>query len=118
MHQHSSTPKNPLPDSQGKDNQPGSIEQQKLAAEIRSANEYRHVLKELASYPALTRRQLSIITKIEIATLCRCLFELVHDRKTVVVAYTARCIYTGKRVYHYALASKIQKEGGGECVQS
>jgi len=111
------TPKLPLVESKPKGTQLLSIEQQKLAAELRAANEYRLVLKELASYPALTRRQLNIITKIEIATLCRCLFELVHDRKTVVVAYTARCIYTGKRVYHYALASKVQKEGGGECVQ-
>ncbi len=114
---HDSNPKVPLADSQDKGKQFLSTEQQKLAAELRAANEYRRVLKELASYPALTRRQLSIITKIEIATLCRCLFELVHDRKTVVIAYTARCIYTGKRVYHYALASKVQKEGGGECVQ-
>lgn len=111
------TSKVPLTESQGKGTQLLSDEQQKAAQERVREDEYRRVLKELAAYPALTRRQLSRITSIEIATLCRCLFELVHKRKTVVVAYTARCIYTGKRVYHYALASKTQKEGGGGCVQ-
>jgi hypothetical protein len=106
------TSKIPLTGSQNKGNEHASNEQEQKRRE----NEYRRVKQELATHKPLSRRDLSIITGIEIGNLCRCLFELVNDYKSVKIAFTAKCQYTGKRVYHYTLASKLDKQEGGEHV--
>jgi hypothetical protein len=58
----------------------------------------------------LTRRKLSEITFLELPTLCRSLYNLVHKRKLLTVAKIAPCAKTGKRVYHYYFALN-SKEG-------
>jgi hypothetical protein len=68
-------------------------------------NEYQRTLKALAESRWLSRRQISAVTRLEIPTLCRTLYNLVR-RKKVKVAFRARCPITGKLVYHYSLASE------------
>lgn len=56
----------------------------------------------LTANQPLTRRQLSYRTKLEIATLCRALFNLVHKSKTVNIAKYDYCETTGRKVMHFA----------------
>jgi hypothetical protein len=107
---HGSNPKIPLTGSQNKGNEQAPNEQEQKRRE----SEYRRVKQELATHKPLSRRDLSIITGIEIGNLCGRLFELVHEYKTVKIAFTAKCKHTGKRVYHYTLASKLDKQEGGK----
>jgi predicted transcriptional regulator len=64
--------------------------------------ENRLIFKALHQYKQpLTRRKLSEVTGLEIATLCRALYNLTYKSKSLRVAKIARCHRTGKRVYHY-----------------
>jgi hypothetical protein len=77
-----------------------------------SANEdteNRLIFKALHQYKQpLTRRFLSEVTGLEIATLCRALYNLTYKRKSLRVAKIALCPKTGKKVFHYCFA----KTGG------
>lgn len=99
---------NALSDSQIKANEHASNEQEQKRRE----DEYRRVKKELSANRPLSRRELSGITGIEIGNLCRCLNNLQYLQKSVTIAYTAKCKSTGKKVYHYTLASKLDKQEG------
>lgn len=60
------------------------------------------IFKALHKYKQpLTRRFLSEVTGLEIATLCRALYNLTYKSKLLKVAKIARCPQTGKQVYHY-----------------
>lgn len=48
-----------------------------------------------------TRRQLSESTGLEIATLCRALFNLIHRNRTIRITHYAPCRKTGKSVMHF-----------------
>lgn len=52
---------------------------------------------------ALTRRELSEITGLEIATLCRILFNQTYKSRTLKISYIKPCKTTGRNVYHYNL---------------
>lgn len=62
----------------------------------------------LAANQPLTRRQLSYLTKLEIATLCRALFNLVYQKKTVKIAKYDICITTGRKVMRFAVSERRQ----------
>jgi hypothetical protein len=60
------------------------------------------IFKALHQYKQpLTRRKLSEVTGLEIATLCRALYNLTYKSKSLRVAKIARCATTGKLVFHY-----------------
>lgn len=74
--------------------------------------ENRLIFKALLKYKRpLTRRFISECTNLEIATLCRALFNLVHKRRLLKVALMAKCPKTGKRVYHYYFAKEGVQNG-------
>jgi hypothetical protein len=66
-------------------------------------NEYQRTIKALTSHKSLNRRQLAMITGLEVPTLCRLLFNLVHKRFVLKIASISPCPMTGKRVYFYTL---------------
>lgn len=67
-------------------------------------NETKLIIKALiATRQPLTRRKLSTNTGLEIANLCRALFNLVYKSNTVVIAKYDYCATTGKLVMHFAL---------------
>jgi hypothetical protein len=69
--------------------------------------ENRLIFKALHQYKQpLTRRKLSEVTGLEIATLCRALYNLTYKSKSLRVAKIARCPKTGKLVYHYYYFAK------------
>jgi hypothetical protein len=69
--------------------------------------ENRLIFKALHQYKQpLTRRKLSEVTGLEIATLCRALYNLTYKSKSLRVAKIARCPKTGKLVYHYYFAKE------------
>jgi hypothetical protein len=68
-------------------------------------NEYKLTIQTLREYRHLNRRQISRITHLEIATLCRTLFNLVK-RNYVKVAFRGKCPITGKWVYYYTLSKQ------------
>ena len=73
----------------------------------------RLIFKALIKYNRpLTRRFLSEATNIEIATLCKALFVLVHNRKLIKVAFIKPCVKTGKIVYHYYFTDNV----GGQTL--
>lgn len=59
----------------------------------------------------LTRRELSMRTGLEIATLCRALFNLIHRNRTLKVSHYAPCKHTRRTVMHFDI---IRKEGKNE----
>lgn len=61
------------------------------------------IYKALATYQPCTRRKLSDLTGLEIATLCRALFNLVYRLETIKVSHYAPCKVTGVEVMHFAL---------------
>jgi hypothetical protein len=64
--------------------------------------ENRLIYKALHQYKQpLTRRKLSEVTGLEIATLCRALYNLTYKSKSLRVAKIALCPKTGKKVFHY-----------------
>lgn len=69
-------------------------------------NEYKLIIQALTSYRHLNRRQISRIIKLEIPALCRALFNLVHKRNYVKVAFTGRCPITRRWVYYYTLSKQ------------
>ena len=77
-----------------------------------SANEdkeNRLIFKALHQYKQpLTRRKLSEITSLEIATLCRLLYNLTNKSKSLKVAKIARCPKTKKLVYHYYFTEGLE----------
>jgi len=75
-------------------------------------NEYRLTIQALRTYEHLNRRQLSRITKLEISALCRVLFNLVHKRNYVRVAFTGKCAITKKWVYYYTLCKQEGRADG------
>lgn len=54
---------------------------------------------------ALSRRQLSALTGLEIATLCKILHDLVYRYQKVRVSYHARCRTTGRMVIYYSICN-------------
>jgi hypothetical protein len=75
-------------------------------------NEYRLTIQALTTYQHLNRRQLSRITKLEIPTLCRVLFDLVHKKNLVRIAFTGKCPITKKWVYYYTLSKQEGSSDG------
>ncbi|MET4080064.1 hypothetical protein ABIB40_000004 [Pedobacter sp. UYP30] len=74
--------------------------------------ENRLIFKALHLYKQpLTRRKLSELTGLEIATLCRALYNLTYKSKSLRVAKIARCPTTGKRVYHFYFAKEGAQNG-------
>ena len=71
---------------------------------MRTETENKRILKALSAtkYP-LTRRELSERSNLEIATLCRALFNLVYKRKTVHIIKLDYCKTTGRKVMHFAI---------------
>lgn len=66
--------------------------------------ENRRIYKALlAASSPLTRRELSTASGLEIATLCRATFNLIHKSKTLVISHYGACKTTGKYVMHFAL---------------
>ncbi len=59
----------------------------------------------LAEKQPLSRRRFNELTGLELPTLCRALFNLVHKTKVLEVAKIMRCPTTKKRVYHYYFKS-------------
>lgn len=51
----------------------------------------------------LTRRELSTASGLEIATLCRATFNLIHKNRTLAISHYGACSTTGKYVMHFAL---------------
>lgn len=54
----------------------------------------------------LTRRKLSEDTGLEIATLCRALFNLIHGPRTIKITHYAPCKKTGRTVMHFYFNNK------------
>lgn len=54
----------------------------------------------------LTRRQLSERTGLEIATLCRALWNLIEYPRTIKVTHYAPCKKTGRNVMHFYFNKK------------
>lgn len=72
--------------------------------------EYRTIIKTLlVEKQPLTRRRISEITKLELPTLCRALYNLTYKLKLLKIASIKPCITTGKLVYHYYF---IDNSGG------
>jgi hypothetical protein len=68
------------------------------------------VLSAIRTHGALTSRALSIITKRERSSICRAVFDLLHDSPPLIrVCFTAPCPITRKRVKWYAIR-KPRKE--------
>lgn len=59
-----------------------------------------------------TRRQLSESTGLEIATLCRALFNLIHRNRTIKISHYAPCKKTGKTVMHFWFNKKKGRRNG------
>ena len=83
------------------------------------AKEMQIVYKALQQHQPCTRRELHQVTKLEISSLCRCLYDLQKPKPpknpVIEVAFKANCKTTGKLVQYY----KIIEEGGtGEGSQS
>lgn len=63
----------------------------------------------------LTRRELSQMTGLEIANLCRALYDLVYFYPyTIVISHYAPCKTTGLRVMHYYFNPENRKEASHE----
>lgn len=60
----------------------------------------------------LTRRELSMRTGLEIATLCRALWNLIHRSRTLKVSHYAPCKYTRRRVMYFDF--RDDKKGSNE----
>ena len=75
-------------------------------------NEYtekRLVFRALYNSPrALTRRELSDLTGLEIATLCRILFNQTYKSRTLKISYSKPCKTTGRIVYHYNFIDAVE----------
>lgn len=75
--------------------------------------EYRLIFKALYEFKQpMSRRQLSIATGLEIANLCRALFNLQNKKRLLKIAQVKPCATTGKRVYHYYFADKKGGQNG------
>ena len=57
---------------------------------------------------ALTRRELSEITGLEIATLCRILNNETVKSRTLKISFIKPCKTTGQNVYHYDLIDAVE----------
>jgi uncharacterized protein YukJ len=74
--------------------------------------EKRLIFKVLHKYKQpLTRRFLSEVTGLEIATLCRALYNLTNKYKLLKVAKIKPCPKTRKWVYHYYFAKEDAQNG-------
>jgi hypothetical protein len=75
-------------------------------------NEYtekRLVYRALYNSPrALTRRELSEITGLELPTLCRILFNQTYKNRTLKISYSMPCKTTGRNVYHYNFIDAVE----------
>ena len=60
------------------------------------------------SCKALTRRELSEITDLEIATLCRILNNETVKSRTLKISFIKPCKTTGRNVYHYDLIDAVE----------
>lgn len=60
------------------------------------------------STKALSRRELSEITGLEIATLCRILFNQTYKSRTLEISYSKPCKTTGRNVYHYNFIDAVE----------
>ncbi len=68
--------------------------------------ENKQIIKTLLSEKQpLSRRRFNELTGLELPTLCRALFNLVHKSKVLEVAQIRPCPTTKKRVYHYYFKS-------------
>ncbi len=75
--------------------------------------EFRLIFKALHQFKQpMSRRQLSMATGLEIANLCRALFNLQNKRRVLKIAQVKPCSTTGKRVYHYYFADKVGGQNG------
>ncbi|QNL49240.1 hypothetical protein H8S90_21255 [Olivibacter sp. SDN3] len=74
-----------------------------LNSEHDKYNEEKLIFKALYKNQPVTRRELSNATNIEIASLCRVLFNLVYYTGQVKIAYRKKCPNTGRTVMHFAL---------------
>lgn len=71
--------------------------------------EKRLVFRALYHYQrALTRRELSEITGLEIATLCRILYDQTYKSRTLKISFIKPCKTTGQNVYHYDLIDAVE----------
>ena len=67
------------------------------------------VLEAVSLHQPVTSRMISSITGIERSSICRSLYDLIHDSKPQVKeAYTAKCPITNKRVNWYSLVDYPQ----------
>lgn len=57
---------------------------------------------------ALTRRKLTEITDLELATLCRILFNQTYKSRTLKISHIKPCKSTGRYVYHYNLIDAVE----------
>lgn len=71
--------------------------------------EKRLVFKALYnSRKALTSRELSEITGLEIVTLCRILFNQTYESRTLKITYIKPCKTTGQNVDHYNIIDAVE----------
>ena len=72
-------------------------------------NEKSLVFRALYHYQrALTRRELSEITHLEISTLCRILFNQTYKSRTLKITYIKPYKTTGRNVYHYNIIDAVE----------
>jgi len=62
---------------------------------------------------ALTSRELSEITGLEIATLCRILFNQTYKSRRLKIGYIKPCKTTGRNVYHYNFIDAVEGLNNG-----
>ena len=58
-----------------------------------------------------TRRELSKLTGLEISSLCRALWNLIHYPRTIKISHYAPCKTTGKRVMHFYFNREGAQDG-------
>ena len=67
------------------------------------------VFKTLSnSRKALTSKELSEITGLEIATLYRILYNQTYKSRTLKISFIKPCKTTGQNVYHYDLIDAVE----------
>ena len=72
-------------------------------------NEKSLVFRALYHYQrALTRRELSEITGLEIVTLCRILFNQTYESRTLKIIYIKPCKTTGQNVDYHNIIDAIE----------
>jgi predicted HTH transcriptional regulator len=70
------------------------------------ASQQERALQCIRAHGPLTRRELSLITKIEISALCRNIANLIQEGK-VRVAFEGPCPITSRRSKHYIAVTTI-----------